>query len=261
MRFSALAACVLVLLGCSPATVDGSSEDAMKSSVDAMKKSLSPAESDRLGKALMVIAFASSGGNLLEVAQNPDSFAENARRSLDGKTAEQIIAEADRITAERLAREREQALAEVQELQREKAEAEATRVKLAAFEIAKSRFYKKKGTFREEPVIELVVKNGTEHAVSRAYFKGTLSTPGRSVPWLVEDFNYQIAGGVEPGETAQWNLAPNMFSEWGKVQDRPDMVFTVEVTRLDGADGEALFDSTWSDRKEERLQSLNAKFH
>ena len=97
------------------------------------------------------------------------------------------------------------------------------------------------------------VRNGTEHAISRAYFSGTLATPGRAVPWLREDFNYQVPGGVEPGETADWSLAPNMFSEWGSVEQRDDMVLTVEVMKLDGPDGETLYDSNFSEEDDKRL--------
>ena len=57
---------------------------------------------------------------------------------------------------------------------------------------------------------------------------------------------------LEPGESADWNLAPNMFSDWGKVEELDDMVFTVTTTRLDGADGEALFVDNFGERRGSR---------
>ena len=65
---------------------------------------------------------------------------------------------------------------------------------------------------------------------------------------------------LEPGESAKWNLAPNMFSDWGKVEERDDMVFTVTTTRLDGADGEPLFVDDFGDRRAARLETLRAEF-
>src|SRR5690606_7385032 len=104
-------------------------------------------------------------------------------------------------------------------------------------------------------------KNGTEHAVARAYFEGTIATPGRSVPWLTETFNYSIPGGLESGEEANWALAPNMFSEWGTVDAPDDAVFTVTVYRLDGADGEPLLTTDgFSERNAKRLAELQEKY-
>lgn len=87
---------------------------------------------------------------------------------------------------------------------------------------------------------------------------GTLASPGRSVPWLKEKFSYKISGGLEPGEAVNWNLAPNMFSDWGKVEGAPDMVLTVEVLSLDGADGNTLYSLTYSDHDQKRLDALRA---
>ena len=104
------------------------------------------------------------------------------------------------------------------------------------------------------------MKNTTAHAVARAYFVGTIATPGRAVPWLRDNFDYKIPGGLEPGEQAQWKLEPNMFSDWGKVDWKDDMIFTVEVRRLDGADGEPLFAADFSDRDKKRLAALRTQF-
>ena len=64
-------------------------------------------------------------------------------------------------------------------------------------------------SYSYKPIIELTVRNNTGHPVSRAYFEGVLSTPGRSVPWIKDSFNYQISGGLEPNEESTWRLAPN----------------------------------------------------
>ncbi len=92
------------------------------------------------------------------------------------------------------------------------------------------------GLMRKQPVIELTLKNGTDQAVSRAYFVGTLASPDRSVPWHKDGLNYSTAGGLEPREEATWNLAPNIFSDWEKVEAPPDAIFTVTVEQLDGAE-------------------------
>jgi hypothetical protein len=110
---------------------------------------------------------------------------------------------------------------------------------LKKFRISEARFRMKRGS--REPVIDLTVRNDTKHPISRAYFTGTLSTPGRSIPWVKDDFNYEIPGGLEPGESATWHLVPRR-GNWDEAPDRTDMVLTVVVTQLDGVDGKRLFD-------------------
>jgi hypothetical protein len=47
-----------------------------------------------------------------------------------------------------------------------------------------------------------------------------------------------------------------MFSDWGKVEVKPGAVFTVEVVRLDGPDGEKLFSDEWTADNEKRPVAL-----
>ena len=254
---------VLFSLGCSEPTIDATSDETAKASMERIHTSLSEEEKKKFQEALPVILFQDleSLENLFSAAQDADSFKADALKKLHGKTAEEVIADAERIVAERREKEREQALQEIKELEEKKQKAEAAKAYLGKFEVLKSRFYKRTRSFgTAEPIIELRVRNGTEHAISRAYFSGTLATPGRAVPWLREDFNYQVPGGVEPGETADWSLAPNMFSEWGSVEQRDDMVLTVEVMKLDGPDGETLYDSNFSEEDDKRLQALKEKY-
>lgn len=99
--------------------------------------------------------------------------------------------------------------------------------------------------------------NATGVAVSRAYFRGVLKSPGREIAWLQDDFNYAISGGLEPGETAKWSLEPNMFSDWGTVDAPNDAILLLTVTRLDGPNEEPIFDtSEWDSEQDERLEKL-----
>ena len=111
------------------------------------------------------------------------------------------------------------------------------------------------------PIIELTVKNGTQHSVSRTYFRGTLASPDRAVPWLTNDFSHQIQGGIEPGETATWQCRMDMFRQWAVVQVPSDAILTVEVLRIDGPQGEALFSSSdFSEKDAKRLAELKQKY-
>ncbi|MFC1600810.1 hypothetical protein ACFL34_00480 [Candidatus Sumerlaeota bacterium] len=103
---------------------------------------------------------------------------------------------------------------------------------LSGFKVLYSRFYIDEQIIRQ-PVIELRVQNSTPWTISRVYFHSILFTPGRRVWWVEDSFSYKIAGGLEPNETAHWELQPNMFGDWGQVEYRSDMQLHVGVIRLD----------------------------
>ena len=251
------------LMGCSEATIDTTTEESMQSSIEKVRSSLSEDDKEKFDDALKIVAFSQVDLSdlFLDSQSNSDVTKNKMENSLNGKTASEVIDEANRIEEERKAREKQQALSEITELEQKKAAFEEASLELKNFEVVRSRFYKREDRFSTQPIIELTVSNKTNTAVSRAFFKGTLSSPNRSVPWLEETFNYQISGGLESGETAEWVLAPNMFSKWGSVETPEDAILTVEVERLDDAEGNEMFSTRgFSSRDADRLRMLKEKF-
>lgn len=256
---------VLMLMSACAPKVDGSSEEAMQASVAEIRETLSGSELDAFDAALMTLAFQSVGENLFDPNVGEEEMSGRMFARLDGKTADEIIAEAEvvrtKVAEAQAAREREQALGEIRELEAARKSSEGAREGLGRFVVKRSRFRKIAQRFGPaQPVIDLEVQNTTGHAISRVYFDARLSSPGRSVAWLEEPFNYEISGGLEPGESARWSLEPNMFSDWGDVEERADMVLTVTPYRLDGADGESLFEVTFGEEEAARLEALRAEY-
>jgi hypothetical protein len=261
-----LIAWAVLVAGCGENKIDSSSDEKFAISLEAVKNSLTDNKKKEFEEAVGVMAF-SQIGNIFEVAANPDRMQRKIKDKLNGKTAEEIIAEGNRIIAERKIKEREQAISEIKEtekkivnLEQKQVNAENAKESLKQFSVVRSRLYFQRSSFMEEVVIELTVKNETKHAVSRAYFQGVLSSPGRSIPWVEDTFNYKISGGLEPGEQVTWKLSPNMFGEWSKApKDRKDMVLTVSVTRIDGADEKPIYNSAFSKYDKKRLDELNQR--
>lgn len=262
-----LATCLLAVFAsfaCSSPRIDTSSDDKMKSSMERVRSSLPEDRRAKFDEAVATIGMSKIDlGGALAAAMagktpNPEQMIGEAKAALNGKTADEIIAAADKIVAERKAKERDAALKEIAELVKERDAAKLAAAELAKFEILRAKFSQQKDFIgMKQPRIELRVKNGTGKSISRAYFVGTLSSPGREVPWLKEDFNYPIAGGIEPGEEKTWQLAPNSFSPWGAVDAPKDAGLNVTVTRLDGPDGEPLFSTTdFTEEDAARLASL-----
>jgi len=257
---------IVALSACGEKTIDANSEETMKASVEEMKANMPKGDQEHFDKALQAVIFAGAG-NLLEVAKDPEAFKASIKTKLDGKTAAEILTQGNALLAERETKRRTQAFSEIAEIEAdiaelvaEKREAMNAKDKLKKFEVIRSRFYFRESDYSSEAIIELTVKNNTDKAISRAYFDGVLISKGRSVPWVEETFNYPIPGGLEPGEEVTWKLSPNLFGEWGNApKDRDDMVFTATVTRINGVDEKAIYDTSFTDYKEEQLSTLASR--
>lgn len=254
---------VALLAGCQP-KLDGSSNAAMVASTAKLKESLSAEEVSKFEESLKIIALSELNLKGILSGEKPEGdFAGKMQKTLDGKGYADVVAMADQIKEDRKAREKEQAVEEIKELAEKIANAKSDKENLAKVTVDRSRFYLRPQQYgRPEPIIELSVTNGTDKAISRIYARGTIASPGRTIPWFSDDFNYSISGGIEPGEKKDSSLAPNMFSDWGKVDAPSDAVFTVEIYRIDGPDEQQLYSSDPKDLEkwETRITALQAEY-
>lgn len=257
---------VFASTGYSRPRIDTSSDEKMKASITKVRESLPENRRHEFDEAFEIMFFSQVDLKYLFAGTTGVNVVEaKIKQSLNGKTAQEIIAQAAKIKKERNKIERQQVISEKNELKKKQIKAQDERQQvlseiadvnenekkqidgLAKFQIIRSRFYKKEQEFSgDQTIIELTVKNNTQYPISRAYFKGTLRSPGRSVPWFKGDFNFSIPGGLEPGEEAEWHLAPIMgcggweMVEMHMVEMHDDAILTVEVEQLNGADDETL---------------------
>lgn len=259
-------AVMVLLAGCGEPVVNTSTEANMETSIEKVRNALPVERRAKFDEALQVISFNQFDfGSMLSEAfaggqPNMDRAVTNIHAMIEGRTGEEIIQLADKVVRERAQRECTQATGEIGELLAQKETADAAAHELDAFVVSRSRYSMQTSSFLTYPVLELTVLNGTPHAISFAYFEGTLASPGRAVPWHQDQFGYRIPGGLEPGEEATWRLTPG-HSGWNDLKRDDNAVFTVTVQRLDGADGERLYPSVeFSERDERRLKELETRF-
>ncbi|MEQ9867444.1 DUF6694 family lipoprotein [Pectobacterium aroidearum] len=264
-RILGISLIVLSLVGCNEPKIDASTNDSMKASISKVRESLPESKRSQFDEALKVAVF--SQINFKELMQagmtnNSSVIEEKMKQSLNGKTGEQIISYAATLKLEREAKEKEQAVQEIKELEEKKSSSITSLESMKSFKVVRSRFRMEKQKYgSDQPIVSLSIENNTGKAISRAYFKGVIASPDREVPWFSDAFNYQISGGLEPGEKADWELAPNKFSSWGKVSAPADAIFTVSVIRLDGADGNPILgDVNFTEKDQKRLDELKNKY-
>jgi hypothetical protein len=257
-RLPWLVLAAMALGGCGDPTVDASTDESMKASIERVRASVKQERRDEFENAIKVIAFADVDGLGSLAALSATGGLERALKDrINGKSADEIMSEARRIKADSESRKRESQLLELAELGRKLA-GNAPDL-LSQFIVERATFERDEGAMFRENVIELSVKNGTDRVVSHAFFRAILQTPGRQVPWVDAEFNYEIPGGIESGESAVWRLSPNIFGEWSKAPtDRVDTLFIVRPVALEGPGGQRVASNSLEPREEARLRELLA---
>ncbi len=250
-----LLALAIMLAGCADPAIDGSSEETMAASLEEVKSDLPKDERARFDDALDSYLLFTIGYE--DYLQTPQSAATRARirEALHGKTGMDII---DGVPEA----ERQSALRELARLKEKKQRAIEVKKALEDFRVESSLFYKLKDKYgKPVPHVKLRVRNNTPHPVSKAYFRSTLTAPGRAAPLLRKEFSYQAPGGLTPGRDAYWQLTFDRYSEWGTVDAPVDAVLYVEVFRLDGTDNKPLlFLQELTADEAEKLEELSERF-
>jgi len=241
----------MLVAGCGQ-RVNTSSPDAYSKSIEAMVKDMSADKQAALKDSLIAITF-----NTPEPETGIWSQAEptapvflGAKDKINGLTADQIIKLGYQTRIKLLDQKIADDAASAQRYQ-------AARAKVAdvfqGVKIDNAQYRVDKGAIDiDRPQIMLHITNGSKRPIKTIYVKGILTSPGRAVPWISSDFNYEFPGGLEPGESQSLTLEPNMFGDW-KPQDsfahRADLHLDLTLINAAGADGTMLIDETMVDDK------------
>ncbi|MAN63173.1 MAG: hypothetical protein CMI60_14645 [Parvibaculum sp.] len=258
LRIGILVAVGLFLTACFQAEpkLDASSEERFNESMRAVSDSLNPEIRERFAKSLFAIALNPNGdekpvlAQLVELANNNDNSSNmiflRAGAIVDRKTGMQVIALADQRRLENYKRQLSALNDEIETLQEDldaaKTRAEESERILNAISISGALYYWNNDRYLRSPAIDFNIENNGSFAIKRIFAHGVVETPGRSIPWIDEDFNYEFTGGLEPGESKALSLAPNQFGSWGKAElkDRTDLVMSITLLDLENAAGEKM---------------------
>lgn len=264
LRLPALSLTLLVVAGCSDPKIDTSSMPAAVVSVEKVRDSLPTYKRDEFDTALKIIAMSSFSDIDLFNPQrmNAAEIAESANAYMHGLTGDEIIERADEMLRQRRAREREQALQTLNRLEAKQASAQRAQENLAQVSIDSARYYLSTSPYGAlEPVIELTVTNRSEQAISELTLHGLLESPERDITWVDETFYYVIAGGLAPGETDTWSLAPNRFGPWGNEQIPTGVELSLTLSGVNDADGKPLWNAPpLTDSESARLETLRTEY-
>lgn len=251
---------IFLLIGCGSGMnrkIDASSQEKLKQSLELIKKELKADEYEKFQLAYRTVMFSNLGigNNVFEaLSKLSESLKQDDPKlfgNIDGKTPKQIIDMAIGQTDK-----------QIKELERKKAVAEASKANLVKITISNPKYSMRQNYFISQPIIDFTVTNNSGKPLSRIYYHGTLTTPGRSVPWIDEDFNNEISGGLENGESKHLVLQPNMFSPWTNKEagSRKDTVFTITIVNAEDASKKNLAED-FGKTEQNQLKALNDKFN
>ena len=240
----------LVALSACGHKIDASSPDAYAKSVAKMTTDLSPADKAEFQAAMVAIAFntADPATGIWAQADPTSPVFLAGKDKIAGKGVKEIIQLGYQT---RIGLLDKQIAADVAAMQRAKEE----RAKYAAvfdnIHIDGARYKASRDILgNDEPEIQFHVTNGSKLPIKQIFLHGVLSSPGRSVPWISFDINYDLPGGLEPGESKALDLAPNMFGDWkpdDSFSHRSDLKLSVTLVNVAGANGEKLLHGSASD--------------
>lgn len=261
----------LLLFASCEQRIDASSQEATTESIKKICEDLSPSEKEIFQASCLIIAIDAG-------------IADDGYKKLDGLTVEEVNAMAEAISQrrkiEREQREKEEAARrkklEEERIAREKEEAERQRQaeirllteKLATLKeqeatnmrhaecrnkviICATSFRKAKNEFMEQPVIAFTIQNKSEQTLSAIIVDAVLTSTGRKVPWVTDGFRYSFPGGLNPGEEQKLELSPNMFSDWGRLENRPDYLLELTLKQAEDETGKTIWE-TYENVSEER---------
>lgn len=247
--FSIIAASVL-LAACAR-TADTSSPAAYTSSMQAITKDMPNEKRAKLQAGLVALAFntADPSQGIWSQADATSPIFLGAGDKIKGKTADQII----RAGYEARIGLLDAAIAEdAAASQRMAAERKKYADIFDNIHIDGARYHVEH-SFIEQPIVSFTVTNGSKVPIKRIYLHGILTSPGRSIPWVSGDINYEFSGGIEPGEVQHLDLEPNMFGEW-KIDEayskRSDLKLAMSVSNVEGADGQQVLHGDPGDASE-----------
>jgi len=258
-------------------TVDTSSQAAFVKSLDEIRMHVAEEDRERFEAAveeLMYAPFINNGKKInldksindevldkfcrevikTQFAANPEIYLDVMKSYFDGKTAHEIMINADKCILSRLEREttalQKRILLNETKLNKVLAEKIREDIRMTASRMIVEQILIDQAQYCYDKsfstaYLNFRITNNTSIPIRKIYIDGILKTPGRSIPWIKDSITCKFPGGLEPNEQRLINLE-TYASEWEGEADgyvfanRDDLVLTLRVSDFKGPDGERI---------------------
>lgn len=222
--------------------IDISSEEKMTESTERLINSLNDKQKIKYEQAVRFIAF---DGLTFNDLMSTDETIKKIKNKFKNKSYDDLIYDA-RIIVKK----------QIKTLESERAASASARKSLEAIDVQRTTITTDSSGFLPKRILYMMVKNNTGTTLSTIAFNIKTFAPGRDVPYLNDDFKYEIPGGIQAGETLEWQLEPNTFmnDEWNR--DVPNGIIQIKAIACVDANGNPLYQDTWTADKDKLMQLL-----
>jgi hypothetical protein len=222
--------------------IDISSDEKMKESTERLRDSLNDEQKEKFEKAVGYIAF---DGLTFNDIMSADETIKKIKKKFKNKSYDDIIYDAKQIVKRR-----------INELNKEKASLASARKSLESIVVERTTMTTDTSGLFPRRILYMMVRNDTGRNLSSISFNIKTFAPGREIPYLNDDFRYEIPGGIQGKETLEWQLEPNTLlnDEWNR--DIPNGIIQIRATACADANGNVLFQDTWDSQKDNLLSTL-----
>jgi hypothetical protein len=238
---SFLSILILGILNITKPRIDTSSDENMRTSTERLMESLNDKQKAKFEQAVRYIAF---DGLTFNDIMSADETIKKIKEKFKNKSYDDIIADARKIIKR-----------EITNLNNEKSASESSRKSLDDIVVERTTITTDSSGFLPKRILYMMVKNNSGRTLSTIAFNIKTFAPGREVPYLDDDFKYEIPGGIQAGETLEWQLEPNTFlnDEWNR--DVPNGIIKIKAIAFVDTSGSTTQDS-WNSEKDKLMQTL-----
>lgn len=257
-------AIAIFLSGCGDTTIDGSSEESAKQSLDDIRSDLSDEKKQEFNEAMSAIIFDDIGdlGGLFGAAMEPEQFIDDIKGKIDGMTASEIIERGNKIQKEQIEQEKKDIIEQIDDFEERIENAQNARQQASDdFTVTTSEYQIRDpdiGAVRG--LIEVGIRNKTDKWVSAIRFESEVYSEEREVPWIEGNHRYEMSGGLAPGESDTWTLRPSGI-EWNNPDAPESAKLDITVVNAEDENGDLFYEVNELNALEKNeLENLKERF-
>lgn len=221
--------------------IDISSDEKMEESINKLRNSLNDEQLEKFEQAVSFIAF---DGLTFSDFMSTEKTIRKIKKKFNNKTYDDVVYDAKEIVKKRIV-----------ELNKEKSSLNSARKSLESIVVERTTITTDTSGLFPRRILYMMVRNNTGRNLSSISFNIKTFAPGREIPYLNDDFKYEIPGGIQGKETLEWQLEPNTLlnEEWNR--DIPNGIIVIRATACSDAAGNIIYQDTWTIEKDKLLQS------
>lgn len=229
-----IAILALLLAGCTEAKLNLKSLEEAEQSIAEIKENLSQADKELFQQALMEILMENNAMGKIFIGQSVEEILIGLKDKYNGLTAKEIIEIGLEIKEIKRLELLEDRRLELDEINKKIDYYNYSKAFIDSIEILEPKTRTKRVEFwGNMNVLSFKVKNNTSRTIVRISGHVASVRKESNVPFLEDEFNYTIPGGIMPGETRKLELIPQIGHKFYNATIPQESIFQVTLNKIE----------------------------